>query len=82
MLPAVFNPADYVLRGGMLQQKNNPTMPLHRVAALYAVRAALFWPGSTAGGAGLYGALRLGGTMVGTHRIAALYQVLHNAGDA
>jgi hypothetical protein len=54
LLAAVFNPADYVLWEGMLQQKNC-NMLLHRVAALHTLRAAVFWPGSTAGKAGLKG---------------------------
>ncbi len=59
-------------REGMLKEKSKS-----RVAALYVVRAAVFWPGCTAGKAGLRGVTKVEGVKVHVHRISALY---HKAG--
>ncbi len=78
MLAAIFNPYAYELPKGMLQPANQRG-PSHRVAALYHVRAALFWAGGPKLGLNGYMAPAKREDVVGqpqpqlAHRVAALF---------
>ncbi len=85
---AVFDPAVYALRRGYLFPKHDTSRPARpRLAALYTVRAAVFFAGATSG---FYGMLQIvprskaGGAHVKAyaHHLAALYQVMMERGVA